>query len=361
MAQEIERSIAGSIQLDYLAVPTEDPGRKLGLDAATVELSLKMAVDYGDHVSASVKVCVACHGLEVGMAFLDMRVKDELVFRVGRFTPSFGNFPLRHDPANHRTSDKPLPYDMGRMLRLREWNMSVLPAPWVDNGVEVGGTHFFGEGNRVDYAAYAIAGPRAGADAIDFNFVDSRSSQRYYIDNNSEPTIGARFAGTFELGTKGQLSAGLSAMAGHYDPYHKRGFALVGADLALQYSGVFFRAEYLLRGTEMALGDDPARKFKYAANADGEFDDIALKDGFYAEVEVPVDRVDFILRWDGMRRFGNVLANSAMRSKSVLLRYTAAVAVELYSGVRLKSSLEVYDFSDFEDELAVHLGLASPF
>lgn len=54
---------------------------------------------------------------------------DELNFRVGRLTPAFGSFPLRHDPANHRTSDKPLPYDMGRMLRFREWNEGVLPAP----------------------------------------------------------------------------------------------------------------------------------------------------------------------------------------------------------------------------------------
>ena len=69
--------------------------------------------------SANVKVCVACHGLEVGMAYVDLRAADELNVRVGRFTPAFGSFPLRHDPANHRTSDKPLPYDMGRMLALQ--------------------------------------------------------------------------------------------------------------------------------------------------------------------------------------------------------------------------------------------------
>jgi len=59
-----------------------------------------------------VKVCYGCHGFEVGMAYFDFRVVDELNFRVGRFIPAFGDFPLRHDPANHRTSDKPLAYDM---------------------------------------------------------------------------------------------------------------------------------------------------------------------------------------------------------------------------------------------------------
>jgi hypothetical protein len=360
-AQEVERSIAGSIQLDYLSVPTDRPSRDLGLDAMTVELSLKMAVDFNDHASASVKMCYACHGLEVGMAFIDLRYRDELSFRVGRFTPSFGNFPVRHDPANHRTSDKPLPYDMGRMLRLQEWNMSVLPAPWVDNGIEVGGTHFFGDSARLDYAAYVISGPKARADDADFNFIESRSRERYYVDNNSEPVGGARIAASFDVGEEGSLSAGLSGMAGHYDPEAELGFALFGVDLVAMYKGAFLRAEYLIRGTEMPLGDNPSKRFKYAANDDGEFDDIFLKDGFYVEAQVPVGRIDFIARWDGMRRFGNVLANSPLRSKSIVLRYTGALAVELFSGIRLKSSLEVYDFSDFEDEIAVHLGLATPF
>jgi hypothetical protein len=29
--------------------------------------------------------------------------------------------------------------------------------------------------------------------------------------------------------------------------------------------------------------------------------------------------------------------------------------------LRLETSVEVYDFSDFEDEVAVHLGIAGPF
>jgi hypothetical protein len=76
---------------------------------------------------------------------------------------------------------------------------------------------------------------------------------------------------------------------------------------------------------------------------------------------VPVGRVDLIARWDGLRRFGNVLATSELRSKSELLRYTAALAVRLVAGVRLKASVEYYDFSDFTDEVAVHFGVAGSF
>ena len=124
---KLRRNFAGSIQLDYMAVPSEDTARDLGFDGATAEVSLKIAMDFGSRITSSVKVCVACHGFEVGMAFFDIRIADELNFRVGRFTPSFGEFPLRHDPANHRTSDKPLPYDMGRMLRMNDFNQGVLP------------------------------------------------------------------------------------------------------------------------------------------------------------------------------------------------------------------------------------------
>src|SRR5690606_24769198 len=140
------------------------------------------------------KVCFGCHGFELGMAFADVRVSDELNFRVGRFNPSFGEFPIRHDPANHATVDKPLPYDMGRMLRLREWNMSVLPIPYVDNGIEVNATHWFGDSAQLDYSAYAVGGFRGSNDGTAFDFVQSRSAALYYVDNNRQPALGGRIA-----------------------------------------------------------------------------------------------------------------------------------------------------------------------
>jgi hypothetical protein len=357
---ELERNFAGSVQLDYMTVPSEDIPREDALDGATVELSLKLAMDFGDHVSSNVKVCVACHGLEVGMAFFDLRAADELNFRVGRFTPAFGEFPLRHDPANHRTSDKPLPYDMGRMLRTADWNMSVLPAPWVDNGIEVNGTHFFGESLQVDYAAYAVGGPRAAAESLDFDYRQSRTPENYYIDNNSRPTVGAHLAWSV-LTEKVIAMVGASAMTGTYDPENELSFVLGGVQALLRVEGVFLRAEYLARRTEMSMGADPASRFKYGPGGDGQFDPYFLKEGFYTELEVPVKRFDFVLRWDGLRRRGNVLQMSELRSDSALLRYTAGAAFMLREGLRLKLSGELYDFSDFDDEVVVHLGIAGPF
>ena len=356
LADEPRRNFAGSIQVDYLAVPTDDVARRQVLDGATTELSLKLAVDLGESVSASVKVCFGCHGFELGMAFFDVRLVDELYVRAGRFTPAFGEFPLRHDPANHRTSDKPLPYDMGRMLRLGEWNMGILPAPWVDTGVEVGGTHFFGNRSQVDYSLYAIMGPKAGSEAADFDFVSSRTPASYYVDNNSRPTVGARLSGTLGFGDGSSIALGLSAMGGTYDPENQLSFLFAGADLVVRLGRFFWRSEVLWRRTQMALGADPEARFRYAV-----VDDFFVKDGFNTEIEWPVGRFDLVVRWDGLRRRGNVLVSSPLRSESAVLRYTVALTYRLASSLRLKASAELYDFSDFDDELALHLGLVAPF
>jgi len=45
--------------------PSESIGRRIALDSATAEASLKVTQDFGDQMSASVKLCVACHGVEV--------------------------------------------------------------------------------------------------------------------------------------------------------------------------------------------------------------------------------------------------------------------------------------------------------
>jgi hypothetical protein len=150
-------------------------------------------------------------------------------------------------------------------------------------------------------------------------------------------------------------------MAGRYDPERKLGFAIGGADLVVQIGTTFLRAEYLVRRTEMSLGDDPDSRFRYGPGEDGRYDRYVLKEGFYGEVEVPVGDFELLGRYDGLRRRGNVAATSPLRSKSAILRSTAALAYRLPGGLRLKVSGEYYDFSDFDDEVAVHLGIAGSF
>jgi hypothetical protein len=359
---DTQRTIAGSLQLDYLAVPTDAHAAQTTFDGMTAEVSLKMSIDFTRNASASVKVCFACHGFEAAAAFVDLRAADELSVRIGRLTPDFGSFPQRGDPANHRSSDKPLPYDMGRMLHHFEWNEGVLPAPWVDNGVELLGTHFV-EGGRLDYAAYLLSGPKGTPAGDDFNFISSRDPQQYYVDNNSEPTIGGRLAGGIDLDSEGHsLTLGSSVMAGHYDPDRKLGFFIAGADLVTNLDGVTLRAEYLVRRTDVAIGDDPAARWKFGPMANNKYDNHFYKHGFYGEAEVPIGAsVDAFARFDGMLRYGNVLAQSPLSSHARVLRYTLGAAYRISANIRLKTSVEYYQFSDFANDLALHVGVATPF
>jgi hypothetical protein len=335
--------------------------RDIALDGFVTEASLKLAVDFSDHISTNVKICFSCHGFELGMAYIDLTIVDEARFRVGRFIPSFGDFQLRHDPANHRTVDKPLPYDMGRMVRLREWNLGIMPAPYVDNGIEFGGTHWFGTKLQLDYAAYAVGGFRGNNDGLDVDWIQQRTPGQYYVDNNNRPSVGGRVSTTLDLADHDMtFTAGASGMGGWYDPASNLSYMVLGADFYARIKRVELRGEYLLRRTQMALGDDPGSRFKYGPGKNGKYDRYFLKAGFYVEAIVPVaPRLELVGRFDGLRRNGNVPVNSALRKDSGILRYTFGGDVSVGYGVRIKMFGEFYDFSDFKDEFVATMAVVS--
>ena len=358
----VERYFSGSAQLDYLAIVTRTDGRAITLDGFTTELSLRVDADVTDDLRFGAKVCYGCHGFEIGSAYADYRFHDAFSIRVGRFLPAFGDFPDRHDPANHRTSDKPLPYDMGRMLQLRDWNMSVLPAPYVDNGLQVYGTVEMGDVGEFDWAVYAVGGMRGNTDALDVDFIQSRSPALYFVDNNSQPAFGGRLSLSFRLGETGNLTLGASGMYGTYDPDNELDYLVLGADLVLRVEKWVLRMEYLVRRTKMALSDTPEARFRYGPGADGKFDPYQLKSGWYLETEYPVGAgFELLGRFDGMYRVGNVSQSSALRAESLILRYTLALSYRVVEQFRIKLSGEFYEFSDFDDEAAIHLGLVGAF
>ncbi|HEY3822337.1 MAG TPA: hypothetical protein VGL81_34465 [Polyangiaceae bacterium] len=343
-ASALDRTFAGSVQLDENVAPME-PSTNAGTQSFygfTAELSGKVAVDLSDHISANVKICYGCHGFETDMAYFDLRVSDELNFRVGRFSPSFGAFNLRHDPANHKLADKPLPYDMGRMLRMRDWNLGVLPSPFPDNGAEVDGGHWFGDAVELEYAAYAVSGFKAAQGAIDLDFVQSHSGSLYYVDNNNLPAGGGRVAMTLKLGPSADLTYGASGMYGTYDPQNKLAYGIFGADAWLRIGRTNVRVEWLVRRQTFDTSNQTALKYTVPATGG----DFFVKHGAYIEVEQPLGGgVDGILRVDGLLRLGNIAAGSPLSDQATVLRYTIGTSVVVARGVRLKLSPELYQFN----------------
>jgi hypothetical protein len=364
-ARAIERNFAGSAQLDYLLVPSESsgPNGRSAFDGFTSEVALKVAVDVSEKLSANAKLCHGCHGFELAMAYFDFRVADELVVRVGRFSPSFGSFNIRHDPANHASSDKPLPYDMGRMLRLGQWNLGVIPSPFPDNGLEVGGTHWFGERAQLDYAAYAVSGFRANAGSLDLDWTLSESRASYVVDNNGRPAVGGRLASTFRLGETNDLTLGASFMYGTWDPANRFWYVIAGADLAARVGRTQLRMEYLAR--RQTFPDNPAFTFELSVPASGR--EVFVKHGAYVELErAMTERLGLFLRADGLYRDGNVTTVDPLAPRAAVFRYTAGGTVGIVPGWRLKASAEAWAFSNHpprhEDwELAFHLAMVGTF
>jgi hypothetical protein len=374
-----DHNLAGSAQLDYHFVPSEPgavaaPGPSTTFQGFTTEAALKVAVDLSEHLSANVKVCYGCHGFELDMAYFDFRAFDELNLRVGRFSPSFGAFNLRHDPANHMTSDKPQPYDMGRMLRKGDWNNGILPAPFPTSGVEINGTHWMGNVTQLDYAAYAVMGFKNDSDPnpTDFNLQESHFP--YYLTSDPRPATGARLAVTLKAGALADLTLGASGMLGTYDPSNRLTYAIVGGDFSLRVVRTALRMEYLVRRQQMDTSNPDI--FKYAIAPVG--GDFFTKHGAYVEIEQPVTRAfDVLARADGMYRVGNV-SNAAVGSGNETATYsplsnvswvgreTLALAYALERNFRLKGSVELWEFSyadlaGHETALSFHLGAVGSF
>jgi hypothetical protein len=362
-----DHNFAGSAQLDYHFVPSEvlahtAPGPGTTFQGFTLEAALKVAVDISEHLSANLKACFGCHGFELDMAYFDLRASDELNLRVGRFSPSFGAFNLRHDPANHLLSDKPLPYDMGRMLRKGDWGNGVLPSPFPMNGAEVDGTHWIGSSAQLDYAIYGVTGFKNDVDAhpVDFNLQESHLP--YYVTSNPSPAGGARLALTLKAAPTTDVTLGASGMFGTYDPANTLTYFIGGADVSLRVMRTTLRAEYLLRRQQFDTSDPGI--FQYAVAPDR--GDFFVKQGGFVELEQPVaSGLDLLGRVDGLYRVGNVLAGSPLTDKASVVRETLGLAYAIERNFRLKGSVEVWEFSYRDQgrdaELSVHVGAVGSF
>ena len=135
----------GSAQLDYQEAFRERD-RQTMLRGLNTEIAFRIETDVHDRLSFTGKVCYGCHGFELDQASLEARPHPLANLQVGRLPVPFGEFSLRHDPTSHNLPTKPIAYEMGRMARYgpSEFNLGVLPVPYVDNAAVFFGNKWAG-------------------------------------------------------------------------------------------------------------------------------------------------------------------------------------------------------------------------
>lgn len=330
-AAAFDAILSGSASVDYRYVsglnPQVNPS-PLGINGLTFEVAQKAVAEVGHGVSFTVKACGGCHGLEVDQGFGEVRLKRAFNVRVGRLNVPFGEFTLRHDPANFSTPSKPLPYAMGDMLEYgREaFNLGIVPAPYVDNGVEAFGSFSMSPKHQLDYALYVVKG-LAGDNDVDF------ARSRTYVDNNRSPAFGARAVLTGE-----DWAVGASVNAGAYDAKDSLWYVMGGLELYARLGQFTLRAEVLARRTDL----DPLAQGYAFALIDAWF----LKAGWYAQVDwSPRSELTFVLRSDGLQRLGMPLPFSELSASAGVQRQTAAMLVRTHEHLAMKLDYELWTFS----------------
>ncbi|MFT3842094.1 MAG: hypothetical protein QM723_34200 [Myxococcaceae bacterium] len=335
--------VSGSAAVDYRYISGDNPPSNpssLGINGLGLEAAVKAVVDVGHGVSFSAKVCGGCHGIEVDQAYGEALIHPRFNLRAGRINVPFGEFNVRHDPVNFTTPSKPLPYAMGDLLYYgpSQFNLGVVPAPFIDNGAEVFGR--FGLGKvSLDYSLYVVEG-LAGTNEIDF--VQSRR----YLDNNRTPAGGARL-----ILSGDDWSLGASFTGGTYDAADKRAYLMAGLDLYARLGRVVFRAEALGRRTDI---DPTLAGYPFQV-----IDPFVVKAGYYAQLDLTL-HPNWILvaRTDGLFRFGPPLPGSPLSPTAFVLRQTLALMARINENFAVKADYELWTF-DGTPYPTTHVGRAS--
>lgn len=351
-----EFNISGSAYVDYWAL-SDSRARQNSLGGITPELAVKLDADVHETLSVSVRTCFGCHGLEVERASLDFTPKGWFNVQAGRLPIPFGEFSTRSDPANHRTTSKPLIFEMGRMAYFNSaaFNLGVVPAPYVDTGALVYGQVWPSENVQVWYGGYVVAGMKGNND-IDYSSMHTS----FYIDNNRVPSGGGRVVMTYSSPSADawvrDFSLGVSGMHGRYDPNVSRSHTALGLDASVRIKKLTLRGEAAASRIDI---DPTAAGYRFQI-----IDPYIEKSGFYVEAEHPIgERLKVVYRLDGLRRAGIPLpgADPGLSIDSKILRYTQGFEVSIWKGLYAKASYEFWYLTDFPSFHAGHVGVGGTF
>lgn len=300
-------------------------------------------------LGASLRACWGCHGLELEEAALDWRPVSVFHLRAGRMPIAAGSFNERHDFNTRRTISKPLTRIMGNMVRGEQFNLGVMPAPYVDNALNTGLDFDFGAAG-LSLDTFVMAGLKGSSLGNDIDFERSRE----FVDVNDEPGLGAALGLELPL-----LSLNFSYLWGNYDPDARRSYNIASVDARLRLGPVTIEAELAFRETEY---NDPA-----ARGGEGHFQklgwwlmaDWQIIGGLHLTAAADALYVTNIFVGDFGLTPNPTLAVTDQHNR--IVRITGGVTYVTYGGLMFRVNAEFWDFSDFNDAWVIQGGIGWAF
>lgn len=315
------------------------------------EYSLGATYHADKSLTVTVRACVGCHSFELQNAYVDWELNSSWTFRAGRMPVPFGGFSRRTSPSHVESSTKPLPYIMGGMVRQDQFNMGIVPAPFIDNGAGVTGTMWLTKSSKLSLEMAVVRGLKGFSPDIDFEV------SREFQDINGEPSVAAR-----ALLTTDSFTTGASVAWGRYDADGSLDYLMGSLELSVRFGDWSLRLEGIIRETDYFTPDafsptrdlETSRRSAYIVQLDGPVTEglraFVLHD--YLKVE------DVFLGPAGPIAMPSVLTTD---DSNTIFRVSGGVVYSLRAGLQVKGSVEYWDPSDFEKAIVLHIGVVAEF
>lgn len=345
-------NVGATLYTDMSAVEADKHERNpIPQEGITGEFAMGATYHVDQGFSVTVRACVGCHSFELQSAYADWQADSTWSFRAGRIPVPFGGFTRRTSPAHVESATKPLAYIMGGMARQDNFNLGIVPAPFIDNGAAVTGAFWVTTSAKLTLETALVRGLKGISPDIDFDF------SREYQDNNGEPAVAARL-----LLTADPVTAGASVTWGRYDTRGDLDYLMGSVELQVRVGAWNLRLEGIVRETDYFTPDPFSPSREQETNR---------RTAYIAQVDGPIA--------EGWRVF---LLNDYLKVEDVFLGPTGPVAVQgplttddsntifrvaggfvhnVRAGLQVKGSVEYWDPSDFEKAIVFHVGVVAEY
>jgi hypothetical protein len=345
-------NVSGTFYTDISAVEADKHERNpIPEEGITGEYALGATYHVDKTFNITVRACVGCHSFELQNAYVDWQLDSTWSFRAGRIPVPFGGFSRRTSPSHIESATKPLPYIMGGMVREQQFNMGIVPAPFIDNGAAVTGTFWITKSAKLSVETAVVRGLNGFSPDIDFDV------SRDFEDVNGEPAVAAR-----ALVTADPITAGASVSWGRYDADSELDYVMGSVELQIRFGAWNLRLEGIVRETDFFSPDpfsagrekESSRRSAYIVQVDG-----PVAEGWRAFVLHDYLKVDDIFLGPG----GPVGVSTALTTddSNTIFRVAGGVVHSVRAGLQIKGSVEYWDPSDFEKAIVLHLGVVAEY